>query len=71
MKRLQQTQEAQPPQRERQFTSLSHIPVEQVYTPAHLAGIDDAREMGLPGEYPYLRGVHASGYRGKLWTMRM
>ncbi len=49
----------------------SHIPVEPVYGPDHLDGGDGPRGPGAPGEYPFLRGVHATGYRGRRWTMRM
>jgi methylmalonyl-CoA mutase N-terminal domain/subunit len=40
------------------------------YTPEDTARIDYARDLGDPGQFPYTRGIHASGYRGKLWTMR-
>jgi len=58
-------------ERRPEFTTTSGVPIERVYTPEHVAGLDYERDIGLPGEYPYLRGVHATGYRGKLWTMRM
>jgi methylmalonyl-CoA mutase N-terminal domain/subunit len=45
--------------------------VEPVYTPEDLRGTDYAGDMGLPGKHPYLRGIHPTGYRGRLWTMRM
>ena len=48
----------------------SHIPIKQLYTPANLKGWDYDREVGYPGEYPYTRGVQATMYRGRLWTMR-
>ena len=48
----------------------SHIPVKQLYAPADLKGWDYDREAGYPGEYPYTRGVQATMYRGRLWTMR-
>jgi methylmalonyl-CoA mutase N-terminal domain/subunit len=48
----------------------SHIPVKQLYTPKDLKGWDYDREAGYPGEYPYARGVQATMYRGRLWTMR-
>ena len=48
----------------------SHIPVKQLYTPKGLKGWDYDREAGYPGEYPYTRGVQATMYRGRLWTMR-
>ncbi len=58
-------------QRRPDYKTPSQIPVNQVYTPADLPDSDYLRDLGLPGEYPYLRGVHSSGYRGRLWTMRM
>ena len=45
-------------------------PVERLYTPQSVASIDYARDLADPGQFPYTRGIHASGYRGKLWTMR-
>jgi methylmalonyl-CoA mutase N-terminal domain/subunit len=47
-------------------TSLSGIPIEPVYTPAHTKGL----ELPAPGEFPYTRGIHRDMYRGRLWTMR-
>jgi methylmalonyl-CoA mutase N-terminal domain/subunit len=44
--------------------------VEKLYTHADLSSIDYARDLGDPGQFPYTRGIHASGYRGKPWTMR-
>jgi methylmalonyl-CoA mutase, N-terminal domain len=48
----------------------SHIPVRPLYTPTDLKGWDQEREVGYPGEYPFTRGVQATMYRGRLWTMR-
>jgi len=48
----------------------SHIPVKDLYTPADLKGSDYENEVGYPGEYPFTRGVQATMYRGRLWTMR-
>jgi methylmalonyl-CoA mutase N-terminal domain/subunit len=48
----------------------SHISIKQLYTPADLKEWDYEREAGYPGEYPYTRGVQATMYRGRLWTMR-
>ena len=58
-------------QRRPEFHTPSQITVDQVYTPEDTAGGDFSDGGGLPGEYPYLRGIHPSGYRGRLWTMRM
>ena len=60
-----------PAERRQEFKTPSQIPVNTVYTPDDLSAADYLRDQGLPGEYPYLRGVHETGYRGRLWTMRM
>ncbi len=52
------------------FTTTSLAPVERLYTPNSIADFDYEKESGFPGEPPYTRGIHATGYRGKLWTMR-
>ncbi len=57
------------PGRKRKFVTTSSVPVEPVYGPEN-AGANGAR-LGAPGQYPFTRGIHATGYRGKLWTMRM
>ncbi len=59
------------PERRRTFMTQSSVPIERLYTPLDVADMDYQRDLGLPGEYPFTRGVHASGHRGKLWTMRM
>jgi len=53
------------------FKTPSQIKVEQTYTPDNLGGTDYSKDVGLPGQYPYLRGIHPEGYRSRLWTMRM
>src|SRR5205085_1576856 len=53
-------------ERKRSFEGISLEPVDRLYTAADAEGID----VGFPGEYPYKRGIHPTGYRGKLWTMR-
>ncbi len=58
-------------QRQPSFKTLSDIKVEPVYTPGDLDSFDYLHDLGFPGEYPYVRGVHNTGYRGRLWTMRM
>jgi methylmalonyl-CoA mutase, N-terminal domain len=55
------------PERRASFTTLSGEPVRPLYTEADLP---DADRIGLPGEYPFTRGVYPSMYRGRLWTMR-
>lgn len=52
------------------FTTVSGEPVEPLYTPDNTDNIDYLNEIGFPGEFPYTRGIHANGYRGKIWTMR-
>jgi methylmalonyl-CoA mutase N-terminal domain/subunit len=58
------------PERQSHFTTLSGIPVERLYTPLDLLGLDYSSALGFPGEYPFTRGVQPSMYRGRLWTMR-
>ena len=58
-------------QRKPAFKTPSQMIVDQDYTPENPSQDSYLEKQGLPGEYPYLRGVHASGYRGRLWTMRM
>jgi methylmalonyl-CoA mutase N-terminal domain/subunit len=55
---------------EKTFTTISGRPIERVYTADDLRGLDDRRDLGDPGQFPYTRGIHATGYRGRLWTMR-
>ena len=54
----------------REIETSSHILVNPLYTPADLKGSDYESEVGYPGEYPFTRGVQATMYRGRLWTMR-
>jgi len=58
------------PERDVAFTTVSDLPIERLYTAEDVAGRDPAREIGLPGEPPYTRGIHPSMYRGRVWTMR-
>ena len=53
------------------FATTSGRPVRRVYDPTDLADLDYERDLGMPGEFPYTRGVHATGHRGRTWTMRM
>jgi len=59
------------PEKQDSSTTTSGVPVEPLYTPIDIADTDYLNDLGFPGEYPYTRGVHNTGYRGKLWTMRM
>jgi methylmalonyl-CoA mutase, N-terminal domain len=58
------------PERAQSFTTISGRPIDRLYTADDLAGIDYQRDINDPGEFPYTRGIHPTGYRGKLWTMR-
>ncbi|HYP29034.1 MAG TPA: methylmalonyl-CoA mutase family protein [Blastocatellia bacterium] len=58
------------PESRKSFTTTSLMPIERLYTPNSLPDFDYESELGFPGEPPYVRGIHATGYRGKLWTMR-
>src|SRR5438093_2948257 len=58
------------PERAASFTTVSGRPIERLYTAEDLAGVDYKRDLNDPGEFPYTRGIHPTGYRGKLWTMR-
>ena len=52
------------------FTTISGRPIEALYTPRDIASLDYDRDLANPGAFPYTRGIHPTGYRGKLWTMR-
>jgi methylmalonyl-CoA mutase N-terminal domain/subunit len=60
----------QPSQDEGRATTPSGLPLRPVYTSADLVDFDEARDLGRPGEPPFTRGVYASMYRGRPWTMR-
>lgn len=60
----------QSPERKKTLTTLSGVPVERLYTPADLAGLDYEHDLADPGEFPFTRGIHLTMYRGRLWTMR-
>jgi methylmalonyl-CoA mutase, N-terminal domain len=61
---------AKAPERKGPFTTISGRPIDRLYTAEDVADQEYARDIGNPGEFPYVRGIHPSGYRGKLWTMR-
>jgi methylmalonyl-CoA mutase N-terminal domain/subunit len=58
------------PERAASFTTISGRPIDRLYTSEDLDGIDYDRDINNPGAFPYTRGIHPTGYRGKLWTMR-
>jgi methylmalonyl-CoA mutase, N-terminal domain len=62
--------ESQIPSWKQDFTTVSGMEVPHLVTPEQVADVDPLRDLGIPGEYPYTRGIHPTGYRGKLWTMR-
>jgi methylmalonyl-CoA mutase, N-terminal domain len=57
-------------ERKTSFQTVSLEEVNRLYSPEDIAGIDFESDIGIPGSFPYTRGIHATGYRGKLWTMR-
>src|SRR5258708_22304216 len=58
------------PERAASFTTISGRPIDRLYSAEDVEGIDYGREINDPGSFPYTRGIHPTGYRGKLWTMR-
>ncbi|MCL4268443.1 MAG: methylmalonyl-CoA mutase family protein [Anaerolineales bacterium] len=58
-------------ERAEEFITTSSEPINRLYTPLDISDTDYAASLGLPGEYPYTRGVHPTLHRSKLWTMRM
>lgn len=58
------------PERKKEFKTDSNALVQRLYTPAEVAGLSYERDLALPGEYPFTRGVQPTMYRGRLWTMR-
>lgn len=54
-----------------EFMTTSSVPINRVYTPLDVPFLDYLNDLGMPGEYPYTRSIHATGHRGRLWTMRM
>jgi methylmalonyl-CoA mutase, N-terminal domain len=58
------------PERAQSFTTISGRPIDRLYTKDDVADVDYGRDVNNPGEFPYTRGIHPTGYRGKLWTMR-
>jgi methylmalonyl-CoA mutase N-terminal domain/subunit len=58
------------PERDVPFTTISGRPIDRLYTADDLPGFDYPSDLNHPGLFPYTRGIHPTGYRGKLWTMR-
>jgi methylmalonyl-CoA mutase, N-terminal domain len=57
-------------ERRESFLTTSDIAISDLYTPADVAGLNEDRDLGRPGEFPFTRGVQPTMYRGRLWTMR-
>jgi len=58
------------PELREKFENLSGIQIKNIYTPSDISQLNYLNDMNFPGEYPFLRGVHTTMYRGRLWTMR-
>ncbi|TQN41749.1 methylmalonyl-CoA mutase N-terminal domain/subunit [Blastococcus colisei] len=56
--------------RDADFTTLSGVEVDPVYGPADESAVENFERIGYPGEFPFTRGLHATGYRGRAWTIR-
>jgi len=58
-------------ERRDRFITTSGLPIERLYSVEDISGLDYLTDVGFPGEYPFVRGIHHTGHRGRLWTMRM
>ncbi len=58
------------PERKKEFTTVSNLPIERLYSAEDLKGWSAVDKLGFPGEPPFTRGIHPTMYRGRLWTMR-
>ncbi len=58
------------PERKQTFKNLSETEIKNLYTPDDIADTNYLEDIGFPGEFPFIRGVHSTMYRGRLWTMR-
>ncbi len=67
---MEKAKEKPAERKEEFFTTVDGIPVKRVYTPDDLGDFDYQTKIGSPGEYPFTRHIHPTGYRGRLWTMR-
>jgi methylmalonyl-CoA mutase N-terminal domain/subunit len=68
--KLQQSFATQPERKDQVITTSSE-PIQRIYTPLDVEKMDYLDDLGLPGEYPFTRGIHPTMHRGRLWTMRM
>jgi len=67
---VQKSLKNNPDQKER-FSSVSDMEIKRLYTPEDIKDINYSEDISVPGEFPYLRGNQATGYRGRYWTFRM
>ncbi|MBT8171290.1 methylmalonyl-CoA mutase family protein, partial [Candidatus Bathyarchaeota archaeon] len=58
------------PERKESFENLSSLKINNLYCPNDIEDLDYLKDIGFPGKYPFLRGIHSTMYRGRLWTMR-
>ncbi|UCG36961.1 MAG: methylmalonyl-CoA mutase family protein [Candidatus Bathyarchaeota archaeon] len=58
------------PERKKEFQNISEVPIKRLYTPLDTKNLSYMKDLGFSGEFPFTRGVHATMYRGRLWTMR-
>ena len=58
------------PERKDEFKTTSDINIKRLYTPEDVKNLDYLRDLGFPGRFPFTRSLHATMYRGRLWTMR-
>jgi methylmalonyl-CoA mutase N-terminal domain/subunit len=70
-KRVEWNERSEDGERADPFMTTSGRAIRRVYDPTDLGDLEYERDLGMPGEYPYTRGIHATGYRGRTWTMRM
>ena len=59
------------PERKKGFENASGIALNRIYTPKDIVSDDYTKDLGFPGEHPYTRGIYATMYRGRTWTMRL
>src|SRR3981081_3752223 len=57
-------------ERKKTFETPSGLPIQTVYPPADIAELDYERDLGMPGEYPFTRGIRSNMYRGQAWSIR-
>ena len=68
--KVQKSLKNNPDQKDR-FSTVSDLDIKRLYTPEDLKDTNFAHDIGVPGEFPYLRGNQVTGYRGQYWTFRM